>query len=256
MISKIKFLLVVFTLTTLVLTACQPQASASITGTWVLIELNGNSVESDANIILIIEDGGTLAGSDGCNHLSGSYTIDGDKFSIGEDLIGTLMACEESIMERASEYTQALQKAETYKLVDNQLHLLDADGTVIAIFEAQSQELAGSSWVVNYVATGSQDGVVSSLDSQPAEQTLSFDADGKFNGKAGCNSYFGNYEVEDNKLSLGAIGSTKMACEEEVMKAESNFLATLEKADNYQITGNSLQIRDADGNTLVTFTQN
>ena len=158
-------------------------------------------------------------------------------------------------MQRASEYTQALQNAATFKIVDARLQLLDESGTIVAVFEAQSQELAGSSWLVNFVSTGSEDGVVSSLDSQPAEQTISFDADGKFNGNAGCNKFFGSYEVEENKLSLGAIGSTKMACEEEVMQAESTYLAALEKAATYHITGQTLQIRDTEGNTLITFSK-
>ena len=252
--SRIKFLVVVFTMATLVLSACQPQSTASITGTWILTELNGNPIESDANIILVLEES-TLSGSDGCNHLSGTYSLDGNKFSVGEELISTLMACEESIMQLAGEYTQALQASDTYKLEGNQLQLLDENGSVVAVFEAQSQELAGTSWLVNFVSAGSEDGTVSSLESQPVEQTLSFDADGKFNGNAGCNNYFGNFEVEENKLSLGAIGSTKMACPEEVMTAETAFLTALEKSATYQITGNSLQIRDADGNTLVIFTQ-
>lgn len=252
--SKIKSLLVILTLTTLALAACQPQASATLSGTWILTELNGNSVESDANIILVLDES-TLSGSDGCNHLSGTYSVDGDKFSVGEELISTLMACEEGIMQLAGEYTQALQTSTTYKLTDNQLQLLDENGSVVAVFEAQSQELAGTNWLVNFVSTGSEDGTVSSLDSQPAEQTLSFDAEGKFNGNAGCNSYFGSFEVAENNLSLGAIGSTKMACPEDVMTAETAFLTALEKSATYQITGSTLQIRDAVGNTLVTFTQ-
>lgn len=252
--SRFKFILIVFTMATLVLSACQPQPTPSITGTWILSELNGNPVAPDANIILILENG-SLSGSDGCNHLGGSYTIDGENFNVGEDMVGTLMACEEAVMQRASDYTQALQNAATFKIVDARLQLLDENGSVVAVFEAQSQELAGSSWLVNYISTGSEDGVVSSLDSQPTEQTISFDADGKFNGNAGCNNFFGSYEVEENKLSLGAIGSTKMACEEEVMKAETTYLSALESTASYQITGQTLQIRDADGNTLITFSK-
>jgi heat shock protein HslJ len=37
------------------------------------------------------------------------------------------------------------------------------------------------------------------------------------------------------------------------MAEETAYLAALEKAATYKIFGNSLEIRDADGNTLVTF---
>jgi len=252
--SRIKFLLVVFTLTTLTLAACQPQASTSVAGTWVLFELNGNPVGSESNIILVL-DKNNLSGSDGCNHLSGTYSIDGDNFSVGEELISTVMACEESIMQLAGQYTQALQASATYKLADNQLQLLDENDTVVAIFEAQSQELAGTSWLASYVNTGSSEGVVSSSSIQAAQQTLFFDNDGKINGNAGCNDYFANYEVNGDGLSFSAVGSTKMFCGESLMAEETAFLEVLEKAATYKIFGNSLEIRDATGNTLVTFTQ-
>lgn len=252
--SRIKFLLVILTLTTLALAACQPQASASLSGTWVLIELNGNPVKSDANIILVLDDS-TISGSDGCNHLGGTYSIDGEKFSVGDDLVSTLMACEDGIMQLASEYTQALLESAKFKLADNQLQLLDEEGSVLAIFEAQSQELAGTSWLANFVNTGSSEGVVSSSSIQAAQQTLLFDNDGKISGNAGCNDYFANYEVNGSNLSFSAVGATKMFCGEGLMAEETAFLAALEKAASYRINGNSLQIFAADDSTLISFSR-
>jgi len=237
------------------LAGCQQIASSSLENTsWILVELFGQPVLSGTTITLNF-NGDTFTGNDGCNHYGGSYTNKGDSFSIGEDLMGTLMACEEVIMTQASDYTSALLKASKYNITDNRLHLLDENGTTLVIFEIQSQELAGTSWLASYVNTGSSDGVVSSSSIQAAQQTLSFTYDGKISGNAGCNDYFANYEVNGSDLSISAIGSTKMFCGDGLMAEETAFLAALEKAASYRINADSLQIFAADDSTLISFSR-
>lgn len=251
-----KFGVLVVLVAALIISACQPKESApSLAGTsWILVELYGQSVLSDVSVSLNF-DGQSISGNDGCNSFGGSYTTDGNSFSVGDDLMSTLMACEDAIMQQAGKFTQALIATDTYKIDEGRLILVDESGNNLAVFKPVSQELSGTSWTVTFVNNNTSDtGVVASSDTI-IEQTIAFDAEGEFNGNAGCNSYFGNYEVEGNELSLDAIGSTKMACPEEVMKAETDYLAALEKADTYQIMGYSLQILDADGNILVTFTK-
>ena len=235
-------LMVMMMIATFALAACQPKASTSLEGTsWILVELFGQPTLSDTTITLNI-NGDSITGNDGCNHYGGSYTSKGDSFSVGEDLMGTLMACEETIMTQASDYTSALRKASKFSITDNRLHLLDENGNTIAIFEVQSQELAGTSWLATYVNTDAVDGVVSSPSLQAAQQTISFDLEGAISGNAGCNDYFANYAVNGKKLSISTIGSTKMFCGDGLMAEESAFLTALDKAASYRITGDSLQI--------------
>ena len=64
-------------------------------------------------------------------------------------------------------------------------------------------------------------------------------------GSAGCNSYFGSYELKGSQLSiLGPIGATEMYCMEPegVMDQEQEYLAALQLAASYEIDGNELQI--------------
>ncbi len=59
------------------------------------------------------------------------------------------------------------------------------------------------------------------------EISLSFDAEApKFYGHA-VNRYFGNYELNDNRIKFSAIGSTMMAAPEPMMKAETEFFKNL-----------------------------
>ncbi|MEY2903184.1 MAG: hypothetical protein RLY89_2290 [Bacteroidota bacterium] len=63
----------------------------------------------------------------------------------------------------------------------------------------------------------------------------------KINGNAGCNSFFGSFELKaDNGISFGKMGSTMMACKD--MQLESQFLEALTKANTYSIIGNQLTI--------------
>ena len=74
-------------------------------------------------------------------------------------------------------------------------------------------------------------------------------------GSAGCNSYFGEYEVTTNRLSIpGPIAATEMAClePEGVMEQETLYLAILKSADSYQIQGNELSIDCGDQVLIYT----
>ncbi|MFC1893145.1 META domain-containing protein [Chloroflexota bacterium] len=64
-------------------------------------------------------------------------------------------------------------------------------------------------------------------------------------GSAGCNSYFGSYELRGSQLSIpGPIGVTEMYCMEPkgVMDQEQKYLAVLQLVESYEINGNELQI--------------
>lgn len=56
--------------------------------------------------------------------------------------------------------------------------------------------------------------------------TISFDADGKFSGKAPCNRYFGSYSGDLPQITLSQIGATRMACDR--MEEEATYFSILE----------------------------
>ena len=78
-------------------------------------------------------------------------------------------------------------------------------------------------------------------------------AEGTVKGSAGCNSYFGSYELNGSQLSIpGPIGATEMFCMEPegVMDQEQEYLAVLQLAESYEIDGDELRI-DCGGQVLV-----
>ena len=58
----------------------------------------------------------------------------------------------------------------------------------------------------------------------------------RVNGNAGCNNFFGSYEVDGETLSFGQMGATMMACLDG-METEQAFLAALGNTDRYTISG-------------------
>ena len=85
---------------------------------------------------------------------------------------------------------------------------------------------------------------------EDTEITINFiSAEVKMEGSAGCNSYFGGYEVEGNQLSIpGPIGATEMYCMEPegIMEQEQEYLAILQDAESYEIEDDQLQIVSGD----------
>ena len=87
------------------------------------------------------------------------------------------------------------------------------------------------------------------------EITVEFNSGEKtVKGSAGCNSYFGSYEVEGNKPSIpGPIAVTEMACMEPegVMDQEQEYLTILQNAETYEIEGKKLQVNS--GNKVLNY---
>ena len=60
-------------------------------------------------------------------------------------------------------------------------------------------------------------------------------------GHAGCNNFFGTFEVAGDKLTFSALGSTMMGCPEG-MDTERAFLQALGETNRYEISGQFLTL--------------
>lgn len=248
--SALMILTIVFGL---LLAGCVPLPSASgnalLNTNWVLTTLSGQAALADTQVTIRFEDG-QLSGTDGCNRYSAPYTVNGAQLSIDKNMISTLMACAEPIMAQSTAYTAALIGTATYKTEAGQLTLFDAGGKPLAVFSEQSTGLAGS-WTVTGYNNG-QEAVVSVI--AGSQLTAGFDADGRLSGSAGCNTFTATYEVSGQSITIGAIGSTRMACAspDGLMTQETQYLQALATATTYARDGNRLELRTADGALAVS----
>jgi copper homeostasis protein (lipoprotein) len=71
-------------------------------------------------------------------------------------------------------------------------------------------------------------------------------------GSGGCNRVMGSFQLDGDKLHLGQMAGTMMACMKG-MEQEQRFLQTLNKAERYCISGSHLEMLDAAGTGIARF---
>lgn len=85
--------------------------------------------------------------------------------------------------------------------------------------------------------------------------TLEFEDKKKISGRAGCNSYFGSYTLDDARLKINAnLGSTMAACEDKAMMLqEKTFLKLLSEGINMKANEDldKMVITTSNGDTLT-----
>lgn len=210
---------------------------------WVLAELAGRPALAGERPTAHFASG-RVHGTDGCNRYSMAFTADGPDIHIGPMGPSTMMACPPEVMEQAQAFIAAMSAAQRYEVVDSRLRLLGTDRAVLATLAAQSQALAGTSWEATAINNGRQ-AVVGLIDGTSA--TMTFGADGRVSGSAGCNQYSASYQQDQRSLQFGpAAASRRMCVGEGVMEQEQAFLRALESVHTMRIDGDRLEMRTAD----------
>ena len=225
-------------------------------GTWLMTSYNNGkggvvSALADVEVTAIFGEDGRLSGSAGCNTYGASYEVDGNKIAIGMGMSTMMMCLEQEIMAQEAAYLAALPTAATFKIEGSKLELRDATGALVASYTHQpATPLVGPTWLLTSYNNG-KGGVVSAL--ADTEVTAVFGADGTLSGSAGCNRYSAPYEVDGNKIKIGLAISTMMACPEPIMTQEQAYLAALPQAATFNIQGTRLELRDATGALLASY---
>jgi heat shock protein HslJ len=106
------------------------------------------------------------------------------------------------------------------------LTLHDADGQDLLSYESVTGDLAGTSWKITGVNTGSA--LVSSALTESL--TIDFGTEGSVTGNGGCNNFKGTYELEGGTITFSEFASTMKGCDAEVMEMEDKYLAALAAA--------------------------
>ena len=225
------------------------QGPAALEGTpWMLVD--GLDVDGWEDVAPSASfAGGTLSGSSGCNRYSTSYTLDGDALELGP-LVGTKMACAPPADRVEAAYRAALERAATWRVADDELTLLDADGGELLRFRAASP--AGAWKATSFLQA---DAVSSPL--AGTEITATFGDEGELTGSAGCNRYRASYTVEQGKLTITQPAATETACVSPagVMEQEQAYLRALPLAAGYSVQGSTLTLLTEPGTIVATYTR-
>jgi heat shock protein HslJ len=210
-------------------------------------DLNGDGAD-DAAVILIESSGG----SGSFIYLAAVINEGGVPVNVATHLVGD------------REQVQAISIEEGEITLDMVAHGPDdpmccPTQEVTKVYQLQDDQLVevlvgleGTTWVLASYGDPSDPQAVL----EGSEITAEFDsAEGTVSGSAGCNHYFGSYEVDGEAITFGLLGSTLMAClePEGIMQQEQAYLAALASAATYRIEGNKLELIDADGTRVAQF---
>jgi heat shock protein HslJ len=107
---------------------------------WVLVELDGESLtpvgERGTGFLRFERSSDRFAASAGCNSMGGRWTSDDHALAFSQ-IVSTLMACEEPLMTRERQLSEALTTTTSFRTRESRLELLRGD-KVLAVFAAGS----------------------------------------------------------------------------------------------------------------------
>lgn len=251
---KTIWLILAISVTALVLNACASPAgnTVALPGTkWELVSLNGFApISVSGTSVTLFFVGEDKAGGDaGCNTYNGTYKVNGSSLTFGS-MMSTAMACEPPIMDQEQAYLKALGETKSYEGTADNLILKDASGKELAVFAPYQPSALAGEWDALAINNG-KEAVVSVQNGTTV--TAIFGSDGKLSGNAGCNTYNGTYTIDGDKITIGPLATTRMACEQAVMDQESAYLNALANAATFNLGKDSLELRDANGALQVDY---
>ena len=82
--------------------------------------------------------------------------------------------------------------------------------------------------------------------------TLLLDA-GEAVGSAGCNSYFGSYEIDEQSLTFGPLGSTLAFCEGPGQETEDAYLPLLAEVVGWEVEEKTLSLLDEEEAVILVY---
>ena len=225
---------------------------------------------------------GTLSGSAGCNNYSTTYTVVTTTMKISPAIAATRMMCPEPVMQQEAAYLAALPTVATYRIESNKLELRDAKGALQASYTAKPAPAgqapavaAGQAATKTVTTTAVTTATLTSLPLEgtpwklasllsakggafpplPGTEITALFQGGKVTGSAGCNSYSAPYKVTGDKLTItGPAATTRKACPAPTMAQETAYLEALKAVTTYKIDGDKLELRNAAGNLVASYT--
>lgn len=155
------------------------------------------------------------------------------------------------IMEQEEAYGSALGDVTTYRVTDNRLEMADEGGDTVLTFTKETllpmdpADLAGTKWQLQSVNDEQL--------TPDAQIMLAFPEAGKFVAAAGCVSYSGTYDAEDEDIHVTMMSATYDGCDDdEILKGqEGAFSDYLSTATDYQVSERELRLFTDPGDLLV-----
>jgi heat shock protein HslJ len=193
-------------------------------------------------------DGEITARSE-CNTLLGTASID-DGVLVVTDVGSTEMGCDAELHAYDEWLADFLSSSPAIALDGATLTLTGAtDSLMLTDREVADPDrpLVGTRWVVDGIVTGD---AVASMPAGAGEAWLTF-AEAQVEGATGCNSFTGDVTIDGDRIEIGPITTTDVACDPATMSVEEGMYAALDGDVTAEIVASTLWLRGPDGHGLM-----
>ncbi len=109
--------------------------------------------------------------------------------------------------------------------------------------------IQGTKWTLSSVKGGK----VTMPEGVEAPWVMLTDEGNKLEGFGGCNSLFGEYAVDGDRIKISNLGSTKKYCEA-TQATETSFMAVLRNSSQFQLEGDLMKLM-TEGTEVATLTK-
>lgn len=106
-------------------------------------------------------------------------------------------------------------------------------------------ELSANAWRPSHIGEMTLDG--------DTDLYVQFEAGGELGGFAGCNRFFGSYQLSGNTISIPPPGTTRKACPTQIMSFEISFIEALQSATTVARADTRITLRNDQGQATVRF---
>lgn len=191
---------------------------------------------------------GNISINAGCNGMGGGYRVTGaGELSTGT-LAGTLMACDQPLMDQDRWLSETVFASPLAVTVDGDTLTLARGGLELVLTDRKvvSPDLAlqGTEWQLDGIQDGDS---VSSVLAGTHVPTLRIGADGTVALHTGCNGGRSTATVTGSTVTFGPALTTKMACADQTGRdTEAAVLAVLDGAVTWSVTEGTLTLTKGD----------
>jgi heat shock protein HslJ len=234
------------------------QVSIPISGVWDLFSYNNGkggiqSVVIGSETTADFRADWKLSGSGGCNQYSAGYTTTASNGITITQPVTTLMACAEPIMQQETQYLSLLPQAAKYEISGDQLTLSDKTGTKLLIYKKHVNMPATIVGTWNLLSYNNGKEAIQTVITG-SKTTAVFGSNWKLSGSGGCNEYSAAYTTPaPNGITITQPISTMMACENNLMQQETQYLSLLPTAAKYEISGDQLTLFNSAGTKILIY---
>lgn len=203
------------------------------------------TVKNPERYTLEFADGNRINVKADCNRGGGTFTTAKESLTFSA-IFTTKMGCPADSL--GTRYVNALQSAESYKIVNDTLTIKLSNGGTMRFSKNSADENSGLE-NTNWRWQSSENSRNKLTVDKPENYRIEFKSNGELGMKADCNGGGGSYEASGNSLKISSLIRTQMFCGER--SHDTRFVRGLENAQSFSIEGNTLTIKS--GNDTMKF---